>query len=131
MDIKKYIGIPYRDRGRDYDGVDCWGLAYLISRDIFDKEIPFLGDSYSSINALDEVHEAYRVTKLNFHHIVFEDRVPGDIVMFRVCGLAAHAGVIIDNLRMVHALPGHNTCFERYDSATWSKRIEGIYRWVK
>lgn len=32
--VKKYLGTPYRHRGRDMTGLDCWGLIKLIFQDI-------------------------------------------------------------------------------------------------
>jgi len=38
----KYIGLPYRVGGRDFDGVDCWGLLYLVYRDEFNIHLPLM-----------------------------------------------------------------------------------------
>lgn len=32
--VKKYLGTPYKHRGRDMTGLDCWGLIKLIFQDI-------------------------------------------------------------------------------------------------
>ena len=30
---EKYLGIPYRHRGRSLKGLDCWGLVVLVYKD--------------------------------------------------------------------------------------------------
>jgi cell wall-associated NlpC family hydrolase len=127
--VREFIGIPYKDKGRDYDGADCWGLAFLVSRDVFARTLPYLGDNYTSVLMLDEVHKTFKDTSTEFTKIAEDERQPGDLIVFRITGVPVHVGIIIDKNRMVHTLPNHNSAYERYDSVTWSKRIEGYYRW--
>src|SRR3989338_8977995 len=32
--IDKYLGIPYRHRGREMDGLDCWGFLKFVYADL-------------------------------------------------------------------------------------------------
>ena len=44
----KYIGIPYSDRGRGDDAVDCWGLAQRVLREQFGVIVPDYAEYYST-----------------------------------------------------------------------------------
>ena len=36
----KYIGLKYKNLGRDFDGVDCYGLLYLFYKNELNIELP-------------------------------------------------------------------------------------------
>ena len=130
--IRRFIGLPYEDRGRDYTGADCWGVAYLVHRDVFGcADFPRLSDDYRSINDTAGVHEAFVANAERFERIDTPDRAEGDIVMFRLQGLAVHCGVVVDGNRMIHSLPGHECVIERYTGAKWVRRMEGLFRWPR
>lgn len=38
--LNDFIGIPFKDGGRDYNGCDCWGLVALYFRDVLGVELP-------------------------------------------------------------------------------------------
>lgn len=46
---EKYVGLPFVDHGRDYKGVDCWGLVRLVLAKECGIEVP----SYGEISARD------------------------------------------------------------------------------
>lgn len=47
--MDKYIGIPFKEHGRDINGWDCYGLIYYILKKEFNINIPSYVDNYGSI----------------------------------------------------------------------------------
>ena len=37
---RRFLKIPYLDRGRTRDGVDCYGLVMLVNREQFGRLVP-------------------------------------------------------------------------------------------
>lgn len=57
-DFGKYINVPFKHRGRDWDGCDCYGLIRLIFKEELEISLPdFLEISYNcDLNEEDETH---------------------------------------------------------------------------
>lgn len=128
MDFKSYIGIPYTNKGRSTDGCDCWGLIRLFYKNELGIELPLV-DHYNNVCDNSDVAESVAIEKPRFEEIDYDDRQMFDIIMFRICKLPVHTGLMLDNGRMLHTLAGHNSAIERYDSASWNRRIDGVFRW--
>lgn len=106
IDFSKYIDIPFKLKGRDFDGVDCYGLICLV----FKEE---LGITLSDFTNID-----YECgwTKFGKNHILENISKEWELIKdnnFRVLdchgfrdetGLLAHIGINIGNNRFIHSL---------------------------
>jgi len=129
LDVRSYIGIPFKDFGRDHNGVDCWGLLRLIYKEQLGIELPSYVSEYNS------TEDAQQLGSLILCHLPEQWRevplgqeVPGDGVLLRLQGMPMHVGVVVRPGWMIHVHKGIDTCLERYDQAKWRLRITGIYR---
>lgn len=132
MDIRKYLAIPFRDHGRDWDGVDCWGLVQLVYREELGIVMPDLGDLYSDAYARGEVDatveqaagEAWTQT------VCRGEERPYDVLVFRRGGLKTHVGLWLEPGRMLHALEGAGVVAERFDGIQWSRKLQMVLRYA-
>lgn len=125
--LKRAIGVPFKEKGRDPDGWDCWGLVCCFYKTVFGIEIPSYEDDYLSAMDVKTVIRLFRegVKEWTKFDLSFEKF--GDVAIIR----PNHAGVVITSGRMLHCRAGIETCIERYDNSIWNKRIMGFYRHVK
>jgi cell wall-associated NlpC family hydrolase len=124
----KYVGLPFANRGRDRNGLDCWGLVRLVLRDVFDVELPSLDEKYE--RASDGVVVSHLVDMQR--PILGAERTtaphPGDVVLLQLRGLPCHVGVYVGDQCMLHVRRGTNAVVESLTSPRWSRRVEGYYR---
>jgi cell wall-associated NlpC family hydrolase len=131
---KEYVGIPFKDKGRGHEGVDCWGLCRLIWEDRFGLSLPdYLGTYGKSIDSKD----VSRVISYNgpnsgsWNKIEKGKEVIGDGVLLRIGGFPTHIGLVLSPGWMIHCINGKDSALERYDTMGWRHKVVGFYRHEK
>jgi len=122
--FSKYIGIPYKEKGRDIAGVDCWGLVRLIYKNEFNIDLPSFAEEYHNTTTVSEAISAHiegweQVTELKV----------GDSILFRIVGEPTHIGVYIGNDKFIHTRRKSGTVVESLNSINWRSRIVGYYKY--
>lgn len=116
--VRRAIGVPFRQMGRDYDGWDCWGLVIRAYSDVLGVKIPDFDYNAVSNYKLLARHFTTRATgfwdKTDKHDMA--------VACIYRRGLVIHAGVVIGN-KILHVEEGIETCLERISRF----RIEGFY----
>ena len=120
-----YVGIPYKNRGRDRAGIDCYGLVVLVFREVF-------GVSLTSFDDFDiespEIHDVWDESRgLEWVRVEDEDVAPGDVVDVILMGVP-HCGMVVDKSRMLHSRIGAGVLIEPFDRGFFCRRVKGIYR---
>lgn len=123
-----YVGIPYVEKGRDKNGLDCWGLVRLVYREQYNIDIPSFAEDYESY---DEKHiqELILIGKENWTKV--DTPEIGDAILLRINGLYMHVGVVISENQFIHVREGQDTVIERFDTGTWKHRVEGFYKYTE
>jgi cell wall-associated NlpC family hydrolase len=121
--ITSYVGIPFRDGGRDREGCDCWGLLRLIYRDFLGVELP----SYGEISAADLAAVSRRIDagKDGERWQAVMSPRPLDAVVMRLHGARriGHVGVAVDGRRLIHIEKGTDAVVVPMDHFTIRERI--------
>jgi hypothetical protein len=127
MDYNKYIGLPYKDNGRDVHGVDCWGLARLFYKQELGIELPDYSELYTGSHD-PQVSQAIDAHKDTWELVI--EGAPGDLCLFNIYGEPAHVGVYLGSRKFLHAREGSDSVVESLDSTQWSKRFVGFYKYT-
>ncbi|MBP0483935.1 C40 family peptidase [Sagittula salina] len=125
--VSEYVGIPRVELGRDWSGVDCYGLARLIMAEEHGIELPsYTGDYACGAERVELAQLIQGAARVGPWHRV-DDIQPFDWLLFRMQGHASHIGVAIDPGRMLHAHV-HRVSVARLDDPSWRSRRVGIWR---
>lgn len=125
-----YIGIPWVDKGRSFDGWDCYGLVYCISRRDLGRLVPSYVLGYTSSMHDESVAEALHFYSQEWANVTQAKREIGDVLVFMLGGVPVHCGLVVNDELMLHCFKGRETVLEPFVSAAWRQRVEGVYRWT-
>lgn len=134
----KYIGIPYKELGRDEKGLDCYGLCYQVYKNELGISIP---DYYNIGFYKSEDKEQQEIIKRDLQGFILDEannweEVPldkikeFDLILFRMCGYIIHIGLALSKDTFLHCFNGTECCVERV-YPRWTGKIYKAYRWRK
>jgi len=126
MNYDKYIGLRYKDNGRDIDGIDCWGLVRLYYKEELNIDLPSYVDEYTGPYDTN-VTRAISLYKDSWNKTTTP--APGDVVLFNIYGEPAHVGVYVGNNKFLHCREGRDSVVESLANIKWNKRLDGIYKY--
>jgi cell wall-associated NlpC family hydrolase len=127
---RRYVGIPWKDSGRDALGSDCFGLVRLVLLEQFRVDLP------SYVGAYVSAHEREEVSSLIAGHVATDGcwmpvAMPraGDGIVLRILNRPWHVGLMVSPHAFLHVqeTQGYST-IERLDDSRWARRIVGFYR---
>ena len=128
----EFIGIPFIDKGRDYKGADCYGLAKLYFKDILDIDIP---DVMASPQQLKMAYLEY-LSNINKFWIEHKEPKENTIVAMRTDlnnpNLVTHFGIVIkveNRLKILHTFRDVNSHLIDIDHPAYINKIVAYYEW--
>ena len=132
----KYIGLPYKELGRDKNGVDCYGLCCVVYHDELGIDIPdFSGFGYrNNLSKEDKERNQKDVEKIvknesenEWVEVSKSEVQPFDLVLFRICGYVVHIGIMVNKDEMLHSFNGMD-CVREKIGFKWGARV---YKFIR
>lgn len=120
----QFVGLPWCDGGRSAAGVDCYGLLFLVFRELRGIELPSFSDRYTT-----EADQVARKRLIAGQLDAWDEIAPGDEAVFDgVLLRIAHIGLVVAPGLMLHIDRDATSTIERYGSGAFRHRVSGFYR---
>lgn len=127
---------PFVAKGRDRDGLDCWGLCVLGHKELFNRDIPSFDEYYDHKDvhytednrSFDVLRELIASQLPNWDEIPLGKEQAGDIVILRLRGQPIHAAMVYKKGWFVHIDDRIEVCSESLNETLWRNRIVTIRR---
>lgn len=126
----KYVGTPFKEKGRTLDGFDCWGLfKHIYANDHPGKIIlPGYEEFYDTTNDRDKLADVI-FDETHKHWQSKDAGIEFDAIILRMRGVPMHVGIVTKPGHMLHCALGIGTVHERYDGTRWKDKVLGFYRY--
>ena len=123
-----YVGIPFLAKGRDRDGIDCWGLVRLVYKEQFNIELPSFSEEY-------EADDTARMKELVAQYLEgwqeTKEPKPGTGILFRVMGFESHMGIYLGDNKFLHCRENQSAVIESLDRIEWKNRLVGFFNYTE
>lgn len=126
-DYNKYIGIPFKEHGRDIRGADCFGLLKMLYLEFYNVVLPDW--KVQSYHVTDINYEVKKGLSAKFDRI--DEPEIGDVGIFVFAGLPTHIGMYIGSGKIIHVLENETAVIESVTTGRLKGRLYGWYRYKK
>ena len=128
MDMSRFVGLPWRDRGRGPDGFDCWGLLRHVYASCLGIDLPSHDGAYLSAADREALSGLIDTGLEDWREISPANAATFDGVLMTEAGVKRHIGIVAGPRLVLHIEPGANAVIQRADSLALRRRIAGYYR---
>lgn len=128
---ERYLRIPYRHEGRDWDGCDCFGLVRLFYAEelgITLEDVHGYPEDWSSLGL-----DCLMSGAAGMGFVPHEGTpIRGDVVIFRINSVVSHIGICLnpDEGWFLHCGTGGVSLHNYFTDGAWSRRLGGFYRYA-
>lgn len=127
--FERYVGIPFRDQGRDRDGCDCYGLFRLALAELAGIELPSYADAYCTASDRAAAAALIRGESEPFVEVEEAEARPLDAVLLTRAGAECHIGMVVRRGLVLHTGFGMGASrIEPYTSMRLRKRVSRFLR---
>lgn len=126
MLIQQFVGLPWRERGRDELGADCWGLGVVLYRELLGVDLPDRAEGYASIHDRTAVAGVIAAGLGDWIKVDPGQERPLDGVLIRE--RPWHIGWVQRPGWMLHMPEGASAQIVSYRSPMVAPRVVGFYR---
>lgn len=98
MRMDDFVGLPWRERGRDKQRCDCWGLSILVFRALAGIELPSHADDYLTPSDREECAAVVRGERVDWIEVQAGQERRLDLVLMRDW----HVGIVERPGLMLH-----------------------------
>jgi cell wall-associated NlpC family hydrolase len=131
LSYRKYIGIPFKSGGRDFSGVDCYGVVVLVYRE--EKNIYLWDASNYSMNSCAKDNTMLSNYHKNWAVLDVEDLQELDILFFAVDidlpNIPTHIALYIGENKMLHCMSWAPTYISKFKKGPLEKYFHSAYRY--
>lgn len=128
MIFDRFVGIPYLDKGRSVVGLDCWGLLWMVYRELRGIELPSYAESYVTGADRQAMARLIAGEMDDWQEIPAGQEKPFDGVLMREGKFPRHIGIVTQPGMLLHVEQGETSRIERYRSGILANRIVGFFR---
>lgn len=128
MNLSAYVGLPFVERGRDREGVDCWGLLRLVYAECFGIVLPSFSEAYATVEDGEALAGLIGGNLSPWREIQPPTVRLGDGVLMMLGGLPRHIGIYAGRGLVLHIERSSGSILEPVASPKLRRRICGYFR---
>ena len=129
MDFNQYVGLPYRDKGRDRSGLDCWGLLRLVYHEQAGIALPSYAEDYVTAEDRQAIADLIAGRRQPWSEVAEETVKPLDGLLMCHAGLERHIGIVVRRGLVLHVgLEIPESRIESYRSLRLKRRVSRFLR---